>query len=287
LSDEKDAGTVLQIEQLRVALLECESVLDLLRYLVEVKKVRGIRSRLADAARCQPSYLSQVLGGTASLSTEQLHGIAKMLGLDELEWEYVRELGLLDRAGTEELKEDGRKRLVRIRAQARASRETVPADEAARGSLSGDDLLWYVANWQVSAILAAVVAPRFRTVSALAQLLRLPPARIQEVTQKLLDRGMLRQEKNELISNLPPRLFLGSEAAGSTFRSAWIQHGIERATTGYREGYQKGGVFRASAEEFEALKAEVTALHRTFFSAQRDPTRAERVGFFGIDLFEV
>lgn len=274
-------------DPLRVALFEFGSILEFLRYVVEVQRsVRGVRTRLSEAAGCQPSYLSQVLAGSASLSQEQLFGIARFLELDDVSWEYVRELGLFDRAGTEELRDDCKRRLVRIRGVARADRPP-EVDVSQPAKLSSDDLLWYVSSWQVSAILAAVVMPSARSPAALAKLLGLPTVRAQEVVKQLLERSMLkRNEAGELVSNLPSTLYIGTEAAGQTFRTGWILHGIARAQSGYRDGFQKGGVFRADRKEFAALKAEVTALHRAYFSQDRDPASCDTIGYFGIELFE-
>ena len=61
---------------------------DYLLYLVEVRKdVKGIRSRLAEAASCQRSYLTQVLAGTASFSIDQLRGISRYLSLSDPDWD--------------------------------------------------------------------------------------------------------------------------------------------------------------------------------------------------------
>ena len=61
--------------------------------LVEVHHgIRGLRSRLAESANCQPSYLTQVLKHEAHFSLDQLFGIATYFKLTKPEWEYLREL---------------------------------------------------------------------------------------------------------------------------------------------------------------------------------------------------
>ena len=129
---------------LRTALFEFKTIFEFLSFLIEIQgRARGIRSRFAEAAGCQPSYLTQVLAGTANLSHEQLFGIARLLELDDVEWDYVRELGLLERAGNDLLRDDCRKRLMRIRATARSNlpAKLEPSIEES-GSMSGDFLLW-------------------------------------------------------------------------------------------------------------------------------------------------
>ena len=283
----------LPVDRIRTALFEFDSILVLLRESIDIlRSIKGIRSKLAEAARCQPSYLSQVLAGTASLSTEQLFGIAKVLQLSDAEWDYVRELGMLDRAGTEELREDCKRRLLRLR---QAGRSSAPNQSPASNtgappnpkSLSSEDLTWYVSTWQISALMAAVASPNFRTASSLSTCLRIPLPRINELISQLIQRKMLEKDgKGNLKSSLPKTMFLGSDAAGQIFRMGWLQHGSSRAFAGYRDGFQRGGVFRGSRREFQTLKDDITALHRNFFATDRDPNAAEIIGFFGVELFE-
>lgn len=281
------AGGKPSMTPFRLALFGKESVLDVLKYLVEIQgRQRGFRTRLAEVAGCQPSYVSQVLAGTSSFSHEQLFGIATLLELDDIEWEFLRELAMLDRAGTEALRADCRRRLTKIKDSALG--QTQKADrEAAPGLLNADTVLWYVGTWQTSAVLAAIVSPRFQTVPALAKCLGVPQERMTELVRNLVDRGLLkRSNKGHYSSNLPTTVYLGTEAAGQIFRSNWLQHGLSRAQNGYRGGYQKGGVFRCSRQEFQAIRAEVEKVHRSFFADSRDPNDAEVIGYFGIELFE-
>jgi hypothetical protein len=276
------------INEIRVGLIESESILDFLNHLINASKIKGIRSRVAEAARCQASYLSQVFAGTASLSIEHLYGIAEMLSLNSLEWSYVRELGLLDRAANNKLKEDSKRRLLKIRAELRAANEQNTNENMTRGSLNADDLFWSVANWQVNAILCAIEIPHFRTVPSIAKLLRVTVDQAQTLTKELLQRDFLRKDLNgDLVSNLPDSISLGGATAGTMFRNTWVQHGIERSMTGYKDGYQKGGVFTASDQEFEEFKEELASFLRAFFGKRRNTSEANRVCYFGVDLFDV
>jgi hypothetical protein len=57
--------------------------------------------------------------------------------------------------------------------------------------------------------------------------------------------------------------------------------------TGYKDGYQKGGVFTASDQEFEEFKEELASFLRAFFGKRRNTSEANRVCYFGVDLFDV
>ena len=72
------------------------------RFLSENGGVRAIRSKMAAAAGCQLSYLSQAIARKVQLTPDQGYGIAKFLRLSEVEIEYFMQLVLLKRAGTRE-----------------------------------------------------------------------------------------------------------------------------------------------------------------------------------------
>jgi hypothetical protein len=111
-----------------VALFEASTLLEFLNNLLDIRRhVRALRTRLAEAAGCQASYLSQVLAGTATFSVEQLRGIARYLELQPVAWEYLRELGILARAGTVDVREDCKQRLLRLRAEAANGAAPLPA----------------------------------------------------------------------------------------------------------------------------------------------------------------
>jgi hypothetical protein len=75
---------------------------------------RGAHGRIAEAARCQSSYLSQVLSGSSQLTTEQAYAIAASWGLDDDGVEYVTGLVQLDRSATKEYRLHWQKKLASI-----------------------------------------------------------------------------------------------------------------------------------------------------------------------------
>src|SRR5687768_13356982 len=82
--------------------------LDYKKYLKEVirenRGTHGYKTRLAKAAGCRSSYLSQVLHGNFDLSPEHALGLANFWGLSTTEKDFFIQLVHLARAGTKELK---------------------------------------------------------------------------------------------------------------------------------------------------------------------------------------
>lgn len=78
---------------------------------------RRYKTRLAEAASCQPSFLSQVLGGAMDLTPDHAMGLSEFWGLNHLENDYFLTLTLMARANSRSLKEFYKKRLEGIRKQ--------------------------------------------------------------------------------------------------------------------------------------------------------------------------
>src|SRR5476649_1674839 len=80
--------------------------------LKENASVYGYKAQLAEAAGCQRSYISQVLGeGSVHFTLEHTLGLAQFWNLSEAEKDYLIHLVLFARAGTKALKEHLRTKL--------------------------------------------------------------------------------------------------------------------------------------------------------------------------------
>lgn len=268
-------------------LMAFDTYREYLLYLIEVRKdVKGIRTRLAEAASCQPSYLTQVLSGTASLSMDQLRGIARYLELSDAEWDYLRELGILDRAASAELRADCLRRLQRLREMEKRDGEPVePLSPAVRPTT--EDIHWYVSHWAATAICAAVHSRVLRTPEAIAKKLGLPTTQALELMKELETRGFLaRGLKGEWRASLSKSLFLGRERYVPAFRGDWFSRGQRLVSLGYKGGCQLGGVICLPREEYDALRAHLTAEFRKFFAKLPEETDGDVVAYYSIDLFE-
>jgi hypothetical protein len=271
-------------QALRIALFESMSLKGFLEYVVEVVwGEKGIRTRLARAAQCQPSYFSQVLSGDAQLSHEQVFGIAQYLGFDASDWEYLSQLTILAKTNHIELKQQIENQLLQLRTNAMGRVDGLSSER----KFSEADLMWYVSSWQNSAVLAAIDSPKMATRHGLSKSLGIDSGRINEIVDGLKTRSILTEDQHgHLKSNLPETIFLGNLSAGQIFRQGWLARALGKTHEGYHNGVQKGGVFLVTKREYEELKDEVLNLHRKFFSRRVSVQEPCIVGYFGIEVFE-
>jgi uncharacterized protein (TIGR02147 family) len=83
----------------------------------ENSKKRGYLKRLAAAARCQPSFISQVMRGKTQITPDHAIDLAAFWGLDAGETDYFLYLVLRDRAGSRAHRQYCQSKLEQLRAQ--------------------------------------------------------------------------------------------------------------------------------------------------------------------------
>jgi hypothetical protein len=258
---------------------------DYLRYVIQVNEgTRGFRTRLAEAASCQPSYLSQVLGGTASFSLDQLLGIARYLGLNESEWEYLRELGILDRAGGQKLREDCESRLNALRERRGGA---VAAMVQNPDAPSREDMVWYASSYQHGQIFVSLSDQTARTTAEVATQHRMDPARVGAILEQLARRRFVTQRDGKWLAATPV-LYWQESATYHTNRMNWLMRAQMRRMEGYEDGLHLGCLTTMDPATFAAYRKEFLAHWQRCTHAWSEPARTGegKIVYFGIDYFE-
>lgn len=150
---------------------------------------RGYRSRLAEAAGCRLSYLSQVLGERVQLTPDQAAGLCALWELEPERTDYFLALVNLERAGAPALKAAIRRQLKQLKDKhqenvRRASDAVV---------LPLEQLAQYHSGWHRMALHALVSIEAFQTVPAIAQRFRLSPEEVQHYLWDLERMGLVRR----------------------------------------------------------------------------------------------
>ncbi len=145
------------------------------------KQPRGYRSKLAAAAQCQKSYISQVLNSGAHLSCEQAIGLSLFWKLSELETEYLLELVNLEKASFGPLRARIERRLKGIKNIA----EDAQMQGQKRVFSQESDRALYYSSWYYCAIHILTSIPGFQAVEAIASRLELSKSVVQEVLKDL------------------------------------------------------------------------------------------------------
>ena len=170
---------------------------------------RGFRSRMAELMKCQPSFITRVLGEGSSVdfSLEQAESVNDLLGHSLDEASYFLLLVQYARAGTSGLRNHVREQMKQILNR----RLKFSKEMESRSVLSAEDHMKYFSAWYYSAFRVAVSIPQLQTVEALSKRFSLPISVVTEVLDFLRTRGFVEQKGNRFSTGSQHHIGLDSE----------------------------------------------------------------------------
>lgn len=222
---------------------------------------RGVQTRWAEAAGCQPSFLSEVINGSVHFTPDHAANLCRHWGFSEEETDYFLELVTLARSVSPAL----RSRCLRRIAELRRGREKVRPNTPSSG-LVGEERIFYYASWLPSAIHVALSIEGFQSVPALASRLEIAPERVEETLQLLKRLGVAKDEEHGRWSRTVTSLHLERGSPLSrVHHAAWRQRAAGRFLEGREENIHYTavqGLSRADAETIKSLVLELATRSR-------------------------
>jgi len=237
--------------------MEKESVLKYLDYKLYLKAIietskprRGIIAKMAEAATCQPSYLSQVLISEVQLTPEHALGLSEFLGLDSSEQEYFLLLVDFARAGNAKLKHRLNKRLseLKIKSEDIAHRLNRPRLDVDESNIK------YYSSWIWSAVHILLTIPECQTVEKIANRLGLTENTTIFYLENLEKMGfVLRQESKWLHSGREVHIPKESSLV-SMHHNNWRQAAVLNSQYKIENNIHFTGIYAISDSDFERIK---------------------------------
>ncbi|RYZ95505.1 MAG: DUF4423 domain-containing protein [Proteobacteria bacterium] len=157
--------------------------------IAENANTRGYKTRIAAAAGCHNSYLSQVLGGTVDLTPEQAINLAAFWSFTADATDLFLDLLHRDRAGNVKLREFYERRLKK----GRESHDTERASGPPRQNLPPDAESIFFSSWSHAAVLALAFTTDFADEERIAVRLCLPLALVREALTSLESMALIRK----------------------------------------------------------------------------------------------
>jgi uncharacterized protein (TIGR02147 family) len=115
--------------------------------IAENKADRGYKTRLAEAAKVHPSYITRMLDGSATVSPDQAAALGDFWGLGAREKQYLIWLVIKAKAGTPELRRMAEDHLAECRREQAELGNHLEAEK-----FSADDHTEYYLDWIYSAV---------------------------------------------------------------------------------------------------------------------------------------
>lgn len=244
---------------------------------------RGYQKKLATAAGCQSSYLSQVLSGHANLTSEQAIGLCAFWEFNEDETGFFMALVQYERAGTPKLREHLLDQMNKLRTKKR----TLSNRFHEAGEITPGQEQEYYSTWYLPLIHTMVAVPRFRRVDAIAKSLSLSAAVVEKALHTLMKIGLV-EEKDGFWTNTARSIHLKSSSPLNFAYHANMRQlanrDMQQSEPGQHIHYS--AVYSLSEKDFDRLKQQFIDAIEESRKVVRD-SREETAVVFGLDFFRI
>lgn len=154
------------------------------------RKERGYQRRLAEAAGCHTSFLSQILHSHVQLTLDQAACLAKFWDMSDDETEYLLALVSLERSGSDPLRSVLNRKLNALREHHQILANRLRAER----TVSSEHRAKYYSAWYYAATHVLLTIPAYRTSEAVARRLGLAPVRAREILEELEEMKLAARE---------------------------------------------------------------------------------------------
>lgn len=156
----------------------------------------GLRKKLAEAIPVHTTFVSQVLKGRNEFSLEQAEAINTFLEHTDDEGEYFIFLLLKGRSENPKLKSRFEKKIQSMRDQ----RLSIKTRLNAKDEINAKDREKFYSSSIYGAIHVLCSIPKYQNMNSICEITRLSKKRVSEIIDFMLRLGILKQEKEKIIS---------------------------------------------------------------------------------------
>ncbi len=172
------------------------------KYLDSLKgdQKKGANQKLAKALGIFPSYLSLILSGERSLNLDQGILLSNYMMLNKVERRYLLRVIELDRAQTQQLKEELHRELDEMVQKDHQISSRVEKDQL---KLSLDEMIKFFSSWEYAAVhLTPELEKGTINIASLSKKYGIEQARLQEISKFLLQSGLwIKENKSYRLGN--------------------------------------------------------------------------------------
>ena len=257
---------------------------DFLRNLENERRphLRGFRSRLAESAGCNNAFVSQVLNTSANFSLEQGMGIAEFLGLKTEEKKYFVYLLELGRAGNRQVQDHFKDLISDMQEKYLNIKERVRQE----AGLSKEAQTTYYSQWYFAAVHMIVTIPHLRTISGMANALKLKPALVKKAVDFLLSENLIIETSGEFYPG-PSYLHLEKSSPNiSKHHSNWRINAIQSLQDEKKEDVHYSTVSTLSKKDAEILRARLVQIIQEYVELLNGSSE-ETMYCFNLDFFKL
>lgn len=244
---------------------------------------RGYPSRLAEAAGCHISYLSQVLHGNVHLTPDHAAALSDYWKLDGDDSEYFLNLVGFARAGSPSLRRILDKRIK----EAKSRHQELSNRHRGAKQLSEEDFAEYYSNWYFSAIHILLGIPSYQTPQKIASRLMLSEEIVHTALEKLEQLKVIRRGKKGTWEISAGDVFLPKASALTTpYHTVWRERAMCDSQFRRPDSIHYTIVYSMSRKDVEKLRERILELIEEMRATIKNSANEELVTFT-CDFFRI
>lgn len=247
----------------------------------ENKSVRGFQGKLAEAAQCNPSYLSQILKGKYDITLDQAILISSYIGLDQLSTEYFLFLVQHAKANTSQLKKYLEHKMSELKKESQSLTAHI-GNERPQVEIESR----YYSSWHYIALHILTSCENYQTIENLEKRVHISRSRMLAILNDLKNMGLIDYHSGRWVYkagafNLPTEAVMNE-----VHHTHWRQRALHDVQQMLEKSIHYSSVFSMSKTDYLQLKNDVI-LFIEKSRKQIEPSAAEETYAFCLDLFLV
>lgn len=245
-------------------------------------EIRGILSRWAEAAGCQRSYLSNVLGGRAGLNRDQGFRLSEFLRHTERERNYFLLLVELEKDPSPSYKEYLRGQLAQLKREEENLQKKLERPAFQPEGVQST----YYSSWHRSAIHILVSIPEFQTISSISEHLGISSSLTEKILEELVSMGFVARNGSRYSWQSGDIHVPEHSPLVTLHHQHWRLKAIEDAQMKPADSVHFTSVYSLSRTDLEDVKFQILDMIKNYHVRAR-ASKEEILVCFNADLFEV
>ena len=251
-------------------------------YLKLLPKSHGVMRKWAEQLGVHTTLISQVMNGHRHLSTEQGLELCKYLGLPQVDREYFIELVLLERAGTESLKNYHQSRLNQLQEKQKKLSERLKEEK----KLNDQESAIFYSSWLYSAVRLCCSIGEGKTIDQLIEMTDLPREKILGCLEFLISSSLLKFDSGFYKLGTQSTHLSKESVYLSRHLINWRSRALLKIDDVSESEFMYSAPFSISQDDFEKLRTELLKFVENFLKAVKN-SNPEIVACLNLDLFKI
>ncbi len=243
---------------------------------------RGMKSKMAAAIGCQPTFISQVFHGKAHLSLEQADQLNLFLGHTTDQSDYFLLLVQRERSGTPSLQRHFDNQIETVLEK----RMTATHRLELKTKLSQEAQAKYYCSWQYAAIHIALTIPSLRKPEQLSEFFKIPMGKVNLVLDFLVTHGLAVRKLTSFEPGVQMVRLANDSSHILRHHANWRQAAMESLDREGPKDLHYSGVVSLSAKDVAIIKDRLLEqLKENIEIVRRSPE--EELYSYNVDFFSM